>query len=150
MNDVVLGNDENTAPLLDPTKCVDLIQKGAYGTFNINQNTEIKKWNENTSNPPESLVSRAQRCLQIGIRFIIIVQLPFHFVDRAYRVAEDLGWKGLAEILYFFRNICEDSDVFIFRVRQFHPSWNSIWEQPFDHHLVPEMIYQSDNRSMIV
>ena len=85
MNDVVLGNDENTAPLLDPTKCVDLIQKGAYGTFNINQNTEIKQWNENTSNPPESLVSRAQRCLQIGIRLIIIVQLSFHFVDRAYR-----------------------------------------------------------------
>ena len=48
---------------------------------------------------------------QIRIRLIIIVRLPFRFVEIACRDTEDIGWEILAE-KFFFRNDCEDLDFF--------------------------------------
>ena len=51
------------------------------------------------------------RCPDLNgrIRLVIIVRLPFQFVDSACR---DLGWRSLAEIkvVNFSRNDCVDLD----------------------------------------
>ena len=62
----------------------------------MNEWNEWMKWK--TSNLPNSSVSRAQRRCKSESGSIIIVRLPFQFVDPACRDTEDLGWKGLAEI----------------------------------------------------
>ena len=53
-------------------------------------------------------MSRAQRRCKSKSGSIIIVRLPFQFVDPACRDTENLGWKGMAEIksFQFFRNDC--------------------------------------------
>ena len=50
---------------------------------------------------------------QIRIRLVIIVRLPFRFVEIACRDTEDIGWVILAEKFSIcFRNDCEDLDFF--------------------------------------
>ena len=60
-------------------------------------------------------------------------------ITGTHRIYDRKAWPKF-NVFNIFQNDCGDADCYIFRGRpqpkkHYHPSWNSLWEQPVNHHL---------------